>query len=85
MNADDLRSFARRDWAAIGRSRLDYWAKRYADEGDGPARRAATLLHEHALSIGAPMADEHHRAGDLAAHLRVRELLDRAGRAITGR
>ena len=85
MKRDDLLAFARRDWAAIARSRLDYWAERYARDGGATARQAATLLHQHAIRIGAAIHDQTSRDADLATHLRVREQLDRAGRALTGR
>ena len=85
MTRDDLLAFARRDWDAIARSRLDYWAERYAREGSGPARQAASALHDHAIRIGTALQDDRHREADLASHLRVCDQLDRAGRALTGR
>lgn len=85
MNPEDLRAFARRDWGAVGRSRLAYWAERYRLEGPGPARRAATLLYHHAIRVGAPMHGDAQRADDLRAHVLLRERLDRAARALAGR
>lgn len=85
MTRDDVIAFVRRDWSLVERSRLDYWADRYARDGGVPARQAATLLHEHALRIGAVMTGPHQRAADLDAHHRLRTLLDRASRALARR
>ena len=84
MTADDLRAFARRDWAAVERSKRDFWADRFRQAGAEPARHAATALLERARRLGvAPTA--RHRDDDLAGHVLVRDRLDRAARAFTRR
>jgi hypothetical protein len=85
MRPEDLLAFARRDWGAIGRSRLTYWAERYSEDGGVAARRAATQLYEHARRLGHAPPDERRRADDLADHVRLRDRLDRAARALAGR
>jgi hypothetical protein len=85
VNGEDLRAFANRDWAAAADAKLDYWAESFHREGAGPARRASTLLLEHARRIGVSLLDEADRAADLAHHAAQRERLDRAARAFTGR
>jgi hypothetical protein len=85
MDRDDLLAFARRDWQAIGRSRLVFWAERYQQDGGAAARRAATQLLEHARRLGGGLFDERRRADDLAHHHRLRDQLDRAARALAGR
>ena len=85
MNRDDLIAFVRRDWDAVERSRLAFWADRYRREGGGPARRAATQLFDHARRLHGAAIDERVRDNDLASHLRLRERLDRVARAIAGR
>lgn len=84
MTPDDLRAFAHREWANP-RGRLDYWAECYRHEGSAPARRASAALYEHARRLHSAVFDSDYRAEDLAHHLRVREQLDRAARAIPGR
>lgn len=84
MRPDDLLAFARRDWQAIGRSRLAFWAERYRRDGGVAARRAATQLYEHARVLGRAGLDAQ-RADDFADHLRLRDRLDRAARALAGR
>ena len=85
MKRDDLIAFVNRDWDAIARGRLRYWADRYRRDGSAPARRASTMLLQHASRLGSRLLDSDLRAADLAHHLRVREQLDRAARALTGR
>ena len=85
MSADDLRAFARRDWAAVERSKRTYWAERYQDAGAAPARTAATALFDHARGLGLTGTTARDRDDDLTSHLQVRERLDRAARAFTGR
>jgi hypothetical protein len=82
---DDLLAFARRDWPAIGRSRLTFWADRYRREQGAAAQRASAQLFEHAQRIGSELLDERHRSCDYQHHLRLRDLLDRAACAFTGR
>jgi hypothetical protein len=85
MRDEDLIAFARRDWQAIALGRFAFWAERYRREGGGPARRAATQLYDHARRICMGAFDERHRAADFADHVRLREQLDRAARALAGR
>ncbi|MEW6321205.1 MAG: hypothetical protein AB1635_08950 [Acidobacteriota bacterium] len=85
MHPDELRAFARRDWAATDRRRLAYWAERFRREGGRPARRAATDLVAHARRLGVRLADAERRADDFDHHTRMRERLDRAARAFAGR
>lgn len=81
----DLRAFARRDWAGAERAKQQYWIERYRRHGAAPARQAATLLLEHARRLGVAGLGAADRAGDFAHHVEVRDLLDRAARAITRR
>lgn len=84
MTADDLRAFARRDWAAVARSKRDFWAERFQHAGAEPARTAATALLAHARRLGVAPSPQH-RDDDMAGHLLVRNRLDRAARAFTRR
>lgn len=84
MNGADLRRIADRDWDAAARSKREYWADCYRRGGAGPAWRASVALLEHARRLGA-YPTETSRADDLAHHLRIRDQLDRAASAFTGR
>ena len=85
MNHEHLRAFAGRDWAAAADAKLEYWAERFRRDGAGPARRASTLLLEHARRLGVPLLNESDRAADLAHHAALRDRVDRAARAFTRR
>lgn len=85
MNPEDLQAFAGRDWAAAADAKLDYWAERFRRDGAGPARRASTLLLEHARRMGVSLLTEADRAVDLAHHATLCDRLDRAARAFAGR
>ena len=81
----DLIAFARRDWHAVARSRLAFWADRYRQDGGTAARAAATHLYAHARRLHAPSLGDAGRADDLADHLRLRDRLDRAADAFARR
>jgi len=85
MNLDDLKAFARRDWAGVERGKWRYWADRYHQEGSEPARRAATLLLAHARRLGHAGLTEQQRSDDFAHHVEMRDQLDRAACALTRR
>lgn len=85
VNPEDLQAFAGRDWAAAADAKRDYWAERFRREGAGPARRASTLLLEHARRMGVSLLDETDRAADLAHHIALCDRLDRAAHAFAGR
>lgn len=75
MNDADIRSFARRDWAALDREKARYWAERKRGMTALDALELGDALRRHVQSVhpGWPHASE--RAGDLAVHARVAEAL----------
>ncbi len=85
MNREDLLAFAHRDWAALGRSKREFWVERFRREGSAPARHASRLLLEHARRLDASVLTEAQHADDLAHHVVLRGRLDRAARALAGR
>lgn len=80
-----VRRFARRDWPAVARAKIDYWAEQYRLRGPAAARQAATHLWQHARVVRPGFPDDAERSRDLAGHLDLRERLDRAARAFAGR
>ena len=80
-----IRAFAARDWSLPERVRLEQAAEEFRVEGPRRALERADGLRVHAWRVlpGSPTADA--RAADLAHHLRLRELLDRAARGLARR
>ena len=85
MRLEDLRQFARRDWASAERAKRDYWADEYRRVGPAAARHASTLLLDHARRLHPGFPSDFDRAADLAYHLVVCAHLDRAARAFPSR
>ena len=85
MNADDLRRFACRDWAAAAAGKRDYWAEQYQRYGAAPARMASTVLLVHMRTVQPDFPSHTQRAEDLADHRSLRQRLDRAAHAFTRR
>lgn len=83
MTADDLRRFARRDWAAAATAKRDYWAEQFQRHGAARARMASTALLLHMRSVQPDFPTRAARSEDLAAHRSLRQRLDRAAHAFT--
>jgi hypothetical protein len=85
VKPEDLRQFARRDWAKAADGKRDYWTEQYLQHGSAPARSAATalLIHMRAVQPGYPSPSD--RDEDLATHRSLRRRLDRAAHAFTRR
>lgn len=80
-----IEQYVHRDWDAVSESKLAYWAGRFRDGGWAPAWTAANglLLDMRRARPDYPSAAD--RDVDLAAHVQVRERLDRIADAFTGR
>lgn len=68
-----------RDWSLVRDSKDAYWAERIERLGPAEGLRIAETLREQARLLNAAWPTEADRREDLAAHLRLRERLDRAG------
>ena len=85
MNADDLRCFARRDWATAATRKRDYWAEQYRAHGAASARTVSTALLLHMRTVQPDFPTLAQREVDLADHQSLRRRLDRAAHAFAGR
>ena len=85
VTGDDLRRFARRDWAGAAAGKGDYWAQQYQQHGAVPARQAATALLQHMRAVQPDYPSPRFRDEDLADHHSLRQRLDRAAHAFTCR
>lgn len=78
MITRDIRRYMSRDWQAARDAKDEYWASRIGELGPGEGFRIADQLRRQAIRQhpGWPSADDRRR--DLAAHVRLSELLRRA-------
>ena len=85
MTHDDIRAFVTRDRAAVRDADASHWAAEFKERGPAATIAASRALWEHARRIRPdwPTADDSDR--DLAEHLRLKRLLDRAAHAFAHR
>jgi len=79
VDADDIRAFARRDWAAVADAKARFWAERKHTMTPAEALAIAEALRQHARALRADWPDDRERDEDFAVHLRVSEALRAAG------
>lgn len=75
MNREDVRAFARRDWAAMADAKAAFWAERKRLMTPAEALATAEMLRQHALLVKPGWPDAAERAADLAVHVRISEAL----------
>ena len=75
MNAEDIRAFARRDWAAVAETKARYWAERKRAVTPEEALAVAEVLRQHARTLRPDWPDSRERDEDCAVHMRVSEAL----------
>jgi hypothetical protein len=77
VRKEDLIAFARRDWRAIAALKQRRWAQQKAQMTPAEALGVDDELRHHAQTIHADWPTEADRRKDLAAHVRVSEMLSR--------
>ena len=82
MDRADLRRFADRDHAAVERLKRAHWVRVYREQGGLATWRAGQALLEHVRRLYPDFPSPQERAADLAHHLELKRLLDRASRNI---
>lgn len=85
MDPDDIRAYARRDRSELQRLKRQRGADLIRDGGTDAAFRAVWALYEHVRTLRPDWPDEQQRAEDLQHHIRLKQLLDRASRALADR
>jgi len=75
VNAEDIRAFARRDWAAVAETKARFWADRKRSMTPDEALAAADMLRQHARALRPDWPDSAERDEDRAVHVRVSEAL----------
>ena len=82
---EHIRAFAARDWTARERAKREFLADRAA-EGDGLwAFWASQSLFEHMCDLHPGFPENIAREPDLAHHIELKRLLDRASDALASR
>jgi hypothetical protein len=80
VRAEDLREFAARSRAAVASVKRAHW-QGVAQSGDGlGAFDAGQALYEHARTV-TDFPSKSYAAEDLAHHVRLKQLIDRASEA----
>lgn len=85
MDPAHIRAFAARDHAEVERLKIEHWARLYRESGEQATLDAGHALYEHARRVRPDFPTERDRAEDLAHHVRLKALLDRASRALAVR
>ena len=78
MNAADIRDFCARDWQLIERVKSDYWLGRKAAATHSAAFELVADLLQYARTLRPDWPNTTEREADLATHIRVAGLLQRA-------
>ena len=84
MRPEDIRAFARRDWARVQRAKIAHWIREYEEKASGPSLRAADALRAHVARF-APTALQAERASDLEDLLRLKGRIDAANAGLQRR
>ncbi len=82
MDPADLRAFARRDRSTVEQEKREHWAREFREHGGLATLRAGHALYEYARRVRPDLPTERDRAEDLAHHVALKRLLDRASHAI---
>ena len=75
VNAEDIRAFARRDWAAVADAKARFWADRKRAMTPDEALATAEMIRQHARALRPDWPDSRERDEDCAVHVRVSEAL----------
>ena len=81
MDSDAVRAFANRDWEAIAGSKREHWTRVLRTAGPAALFRVAQHLREHTRMVRPDWPSPNDRARDLANHIALKQLLDRASHA----
>jgi hypothetical protein len=85
MDPADLRAFAHRARLEVEQQKREHWGKRFR-EGDGNTTlHAARALYDYVRRVRPDYPTERDRAEDLAHHIALKQLIDRASRALAVR
>lgn len=81
MIARDIHDYVSRDWGAARDAKDSYWAERIERLGPIEGLRIADELRRQVIEQHPGWPGDEERRDDFAAHVKLAELLRRAGRA----
>ena len=82
MDREALRAFVTRDRERVAALKRDHHARRYRASGGQSGLEAARALREHARKVRPDWPTARDRDEDLAHHVALKRLIDRAARAL---
>ena len=85
MDPADLRAFAQRDRSAVEQLKREHWARQFREHGGLATLRAGHELYAYARRARPDIPTDQDRAEDLAHHIALKRLLDRASRVVAFR
>lgn len=81
MDPRDAKAYVDRGWAAAEALKQEYWAKEFAYRGSGATLEASHALWQHMRLLRPDWPSDEERRGDLAHHISLKRLIDRAAGA----
>ena len=81
MDRDDLRAYARRAWHVLGALEQDHWAREVEARGPAATFETAQALWAHMRRVRPDWPTEADRLADLACHVALKKIIDRAAGA----
>ena len=85
MDPASIRAYAARDWESMAAAKRAYWAGRFQREGLRATVEASRALLAEIRHVRPDYPTEDERRADMAGHVRLRMLLDRAAHAFARR
>ena len=81
MKREDLRAYAQRAWHVAETLKQEYWVREVAERGHLATFEASQTLWEHMRSVRPDWPSPEERHEDLAHHITLKQLIDRAAGA----
>ncbi|XYH97268.1 hypothetical protein ACMHYB_57515 [Sorangium sp. So ce1128] len=85
MDPAHIRAFAERNRADVEQRKLDHWRRVYREQGSQATLQAGHALYDHARRVRPDFPTDRERAEDLAHHVELKRLLERAAGAFAVR
>lgn len=85
MDRDAIRAWAERPWSDVAGAKRAWHARRFREAGAASGVALSRGLREHARRVRPDWPTARNRERDLAHHVELKRLLDRAAHAFAGR